>query len=184
MLMLAQTKTTRLNLKPARARVERARRHSIPQHHNKTKRTPRTHRTARIFLPTTALFPTAWLCRNCSIRPRRIDATRYSPGIGLTSHNHNTLWIFVAYIRNHFSHKRASYKGIAHIRKPWREHKRALQLKEDDQAQAAKADPAMQARADLVSLARKSQKRLEGVVVGKRLVSYACEPAALSQGAN
>jgi hypothetical protein len=99
----------------ARARVERARRHSIPQHHNKTNRTPRTHRTAWIVLPITALLITGRPYRNCSTRPRRIDATRYSPGIGLTYHNDNSLWIFVAYIRNHYSSKRASYKRIAHI---------------------------------------------------------------------
>jgi hypothetical protein len=72
----------------------------------------------------------------------------------------------------------------AHIWKPWREHKRALQLKEDDQAQAAKADRAMPIKADLASLARKSQKHLEGAVVEKRLVSCDCEPAFPAQGVN
>jgi hypothetical protein len=66
-------------------------------------------------------------------------------------------------------------KSSAHIWKPWREHKRALRLKEDDQAQEVKADPARVARAGLASLARKSQKRLEGAVEGRHLVSHHCD---------
>jgi hypothetical protein len=42
----------------------------------------------------------------------------------------------------------------------------------------------MLARADLVSLARKSQKRLEGAVVGKHQVCCDCELVTPAQGAN
>lgn len=76
--------------KPAGARVERARRHSIPQHHNKTKTTPHARRITWVTLSIIAPACTIWSNRNYTPRPGRIDATRHSPGIGLTSHNHNS----------------------------------------------------------------------------------------------
>ena len=62
--------------KPARARVQRARRHSIPRYHNKTKHTPHTRRTAWNTLPIIAKATIVWSYLNCSTRTRRIDATR------------------------------------------------------------------------------------------------------------
>jgi hypothetical protein len=126
----------------------------------------RTHRTAWIVLSIIALSTTVWSCPNYPTRPRRIDATRYSPGIRLTPHSHYTPWIFVARFSSCRRRKIVSHTKIAHICQPWRERKPVLRLNEDDQAQAA--------RADLANLAKRLQKRLEGVVEEKRQVRCGC----------